>query len=300
MPRLPRLLLLPVLLPVLCLSLLLPLLCRADKPKGKKALTKAITNSIGMKLVLIPAGDFMMGSPKDAKDRREDEGPQHRVWIKKPFYMGIYTVTQKQYQKVMGKNPSWFSASGSGKGDVKDMDTDDFPVEQVSWKDAREFCAKLSALAREKKAGRKYRLPSEAEWEYACRARTTTPFHYGKSLSSKQANFDGNYPYGGAEKGPYLKRTCKVGSYKPNAWGLYDMHGNIWQWCEDWHKNDYYAESDKEDPKSTKRGDARVLRGGSWYNGSWNCRAAYRRRVGPGGRNFNVGFRVVLVAPRTP
>jgi formylglycine-generating enzyme required for sulfatase activity len=278
----------------------IPVLVGTDVGERKLELAKEIENSIGMKLKLIPKGDFMMGSPKDEKDRSEDEGPQHRVWITKPFYMGVYTVTQKQYEKVMSENPSYFSASGGGKERVKGLDTDDFPVDSVSWHDAKKFCDKLSALPKEKKAGRVYRLPREAEWEYACRAGTTTPFHYGKSLSSEQANFDGNYPYGGADKGPYLKRPSKVGSYKPNAWGLYDMHGNVWQWCQDWYKKDYYAESDKEDPKGPESGTARVLRGGSRYSNGWVCRAADRGRFVPGRRLDIVGFRVVCVAPRTP
>jgi hypothetical protein len=154
-----------------------------------------------MKLVLIPKGTFKMGSPEDAKGRYPDE-QQHEVEISKPFYLGTYTVTQKQYRTVMKTNPSCFSKDGGGKDKVKGLDTDDFPVETVSWGEADKFCKKLSALPAEKKAKRSYRLPSEAEWEYACRAGTTTPFHFGKSLSSRQANCNGNYPYGGAVKGP--------------------------------------------------------------------------------------------------
>ncbi len=172
---------------------------------------KEITNSIGMKLVLIPAGKFMMGSPKDEKDRGDDE-EQHEVSITKPFYLGVYLVTQAEYEKVMGNNPSWFSAKGDGKDKVKDIDTSLFPVEMVYWNNAIAFCKKLSELPEEKKAGRVYRLPTEAEWEYACRAGTKTVFHYGDSLSSKQANFDGRFPYGQVEEGPHLGRTTKVGS----------------------------------------------------------------------------------------
>ena len=184
------------------------------------------TNSIGMRLVLIPAGKFIMGSPKDEKDRGDDED-QHEVEITKPFYLGVYTVTQAEYEKIMKTNPSWFSARGKGKDKVANVDTAQFPVEMVSWNDAVAFCKKLSELPEEKKAGRTYRLPTEAEWEYACRAGTSTAFHFGNSLSSTQANFDGNYPYGKAGKGPYLGRTAKVDSYPANAFGLYDMHGGI-------------------------------------------------------------------------
>jgi formylglycine-generating enzyme required for sulfatase activity len=275
-----------------------------------------VKNSIGMELKLIPAGEFMMGSDKDEQDavvasvpeslRKavrgwvKAEGPQHRVRITKPFYMGVYTVTQAEYEKVMGENPSYFWARGGGKGKVEGLDTRRFPVEQVSWEDATKFCEKLSARAAEKEAGRAYRLPTEAEWERACRARTSTPFHFGKSASSRQANFDGNYPYGGAEKGPYLRRACKVGSYRPNVFGLFDMHGNVWQWCADWYKKDYYRESPKDDPKGPKSGAARVVRGGSWLNYGWYCRAAGRLRLEPGSRVSGVGFRVVCVpAART-
>src|SRR5204863_6448340 len=135
------------------------------------------------------------------------------------FHLGVYPVTQAQYEKVMGNNPSQFRPGKDG------LDTADFPVENISWQNAKDFCAKLSALPAEKSAGRVYRLPTEAEWEYACRAGTTTPFAFGKALSSDQANFNGTLPYGGAAKGPHLNRPAKVGSYKPNAFGLYDMHG---------------------------------------------------------------------------
>ena len=189
---------------------------------------------------------------------------QHEVSITKPFYLGVYVVTQAEYEKVMGNNPSWFSAKGDGKDKVKDMDTGQFPVEKVSWDDAVAFCKKLSELPEEKKAGRVYRLPTEAEWEYACRAGTKTAFHYGDSLSSKQANFNGNFPYGGADKGPYLGRTAKVGSYAANAFGLYDMHGNVWEWCQDWYDENYYKNSPKEDPPGPAQGLHRVVRGGGW------------------------------------
>jgi formylglycine-generating enzyme required for sulfatase activity len=291
------------LLPLLALSAALAALPPAGRSApAPRPLPKRFTNSVGMKLVLIPAGKFMMGSPEDEKYRSDNEGPQHRVWITKPFYMGVYTVTQKQYKTVMGKNPSDFSAGGSRSVFVEGLDTDDFPVETVSWKDAQAFCKKLSALPAEKKAGRKYRLPTEAEWEYACRAGTTTPFHYGKSLSSRQANFNGPYPYGGADKGPYLKRTCKVGSYKLNAWGLFDMHGNVFQWCQDWYDRNYSRVSPKKDPVGPKAGTARVIRGGSWGMPGTECRAACRPNYGeqPGYRGNFIGFRVVLVARRTP
>ena len=265
-----------------------------NETNSSAAQPKEITNSIGMKLVLIPAGKFLMGSPKDEKDRRDDE-EQHEVSITKPFYLGVYVVTQAEYEKVMGNNPSYFSTKGAGKDKVKDMDTGQFPVETVSWDDAVAFCKKLSELPEEKKAGRVYRLPTEAEWEYACRAGTKTPFHYGDSLSSKQANFDGNFPYGGGDKGPCLVRTAKVGTYAPNAFGLYDMHGNVWEWCQDWYDADYYKNSPKEDPPGPAQASGRVVRGGSWGISGRRCRSAFRGGDGPGIRFDDLGFRVAAV-----
>ncbi len=153
-------------------------------------------------------------------------------------------------------------------------------------------------MAKEKEAGRSYRLPTEAEWEYACRAGTTTPFHYGKSLSSTQANFNGQYPYGGAAKGKYLQRTTTVGSYQPNAFGLYDMHGNVWEWCADWYDGDYYKNSPRQDPENTKAASFRVIRGGGWYFNGWYCRSADRSRSGPASRFHDLGFRVAAVQSR--
>jgi formylglycine-generating enzyme required for sulfatase activity len=140
-------------------------------------------------------------------------------------------------------------------------------------------------------------LPTEAEWEYACRggASSYQTFHYGNSLSSTQANFNGDYPYGGAAKGPYLTRTCKVGSYNANGFGLHDMHGNVWVWCQDWYDQDYYKQSATKDPSGPDAREGRVLRGGSWYYGGARCRTAFRGRQGPGYRNGDVGFRIALV-----
>jgi formylglycine-generating enzyme required for sulfatase activity len=217
--------------------------------------------------------------------------------------MGVYEVTQGEYEKVMGTNPSNFSPTGGYKDRVEGKDTSQFPVENVSWNDAVEFCKKLSELPEEKRSGRVYRLATEAEWEYACRggASSSKPFHFGDSLSSTQANFDGNYPYGGAGKGPYLKRTTRVGSYQANTFGLYDMHGNVWEWCADWYDENYYKDSPRKDPTGPATGTSRVLRGGSWDGNGSNCRSAYRLNDGPGRRGSDIGFRVVLVAgARTP
>jgi uncharacterized protein (TIGR02996 family) len=236
----------------------------------------AWANSLGMTFALIPAGKFLMGSPKSEEGRFDDEGPQHEVAITQPFSLGVHPVTQGQYKKVMGKNPSYFTRKNGGGAN--------HPVEQVSWEDAVEFCRQLSARPEEMAAGRTYRLATEAEWEYSCRggANSSMPFTFGDSLSSTQANFDGNHPYGGAAEGPYLERTTPVGSYKPNAFGLFDMHGNVWEWCLDWFAP--YTRKDLKDPTGPTTGDLRVLRGGSWnYFGSY-CRAAYRCRNVPGNR----------------
>jgi len=234
------------------------------------------TNSIGMKLVLIPPGKFLMGSPPSEVGRRENE-LQHRVRITKPFYLGAYEVTQREYQAVMGNNPSYFSPEGAGKDEARGQDGSQFPVENVSWDDANEFCRKLSAMAAEKSARRVYRLPTEAEWEYACRAGTTTPFHFGGQCNGAKANCNGNFPYGTNVKGPNLGRTAQVGSYAPNPFGLGDMHGNVWEWCSD----------------SAAAGSFRVIRGGGWNDVPVVCRSARRGSVEPAYRGNFIGFRVV-------
>jgi formylglycine-generating enzyme required for sulfatase activity len=277
---------------------LLMVLFALPRPKtvGAQASENVITNSIGMKLTLIPEGKFLMGSPA-AEEERDPEELQHEVAITRPFYMGVYEVTQGQYGVLMDKkdkktlaNPSFFKAGP------------DHPVEQVRWIQAVEFCKRLSELPEEKKAGRVYRLPTEAEWEYACRAGTTTVFHFGKALSSKQANFNGIFPYGGAAKGTNLQKPEKVGSYPPNAWGLYDMHGNVSEWCADWYDPDYYKNSPKENPTGPPKGVLstgfaddyfRVVRGGCWLDEARACRAAYRFRLQPSEPYRLVGFRVV-------
>ena len=213
-----------------------------------------------MKFVRLDAGEFMMGSPANEQYRGNDE-TQHREQITKPFMLGVHEVTQAQWKAVMGANPSAF------KGD-------DLPVELVSWNDAVEFCQKLSL-----REGKKYRLPTEAEWEYACRSGTTTPFHFGATISTDQANYDGRFVYGNGRKGIYRNKTTAAGSFQPNAWGLYDMHGNVWEWCEDKY----------EEGKAIS-----VWRGGSWLNLPWNCRSAIRIRYSPNIRFSSLGFRVTL------
>ncbi|HTU22058.1 MAG TPA: bifunctional serine/threonine-protein kinase/formylglycine-generating enzyme family protein [Gemmataceae bacterium] len=259
-----------------------------------RSLPKQLTNLIGMKFVLVPAGTFVIGSPPDEAGRSADEGPQHEVTITRPFYLASYPVTQAQYQRVMRSNPSHFCRSGRGKELCKDIDPQTLPVERVTWGNAVVFCRKLSEWPEERRHRRKYRLPTEAEWEYACRGDSMQPFHLGLSLSSALANFDGNYPYGGAPRGPFLKRTSPVGSYPPSALGLYDLHGNVWEWCADWYGEHYYAESPGEDPPGPATGDRRVVRGGCWSSPGNNCRTAYRGKLEPGDHLYRVGFRVLL------
>ena len=248
---------------------------------------KPFTNSIGMKLVYIPPGEFMMGSRDSAtgvarkvrnRDRKHflDEHPQHRVEITRGFYMSTTEVTQAQYRAIMRTNPS------RRKGE-------DNPVEQVSWNDAVEFCRKLS-----ENEGRTYLLPTEAEWEYACRAGTTTPFYTGETISTSQANYEGNYVYGSGTKGVYRKSTIAVGSFPPNAFGLYDMHGNVYEWCQDWYGKSYYAVSPTSNPQGPSSGEHRVIRGGSWFDYPGRSRSATRSGNAPDFRISFGGFRILL------
>lgn len=265
---------------------------------GVRPVVAEVVNSIGMRLALVPPGRFRMGSPKEEKQRKEEE-TAHEVEITRAFYLGVFPVTQGQWRRVMGRNPSCYCATGDRKGQVKGLDTNDFPVEQVSWEDAQAFLKKLTRSQGEVKKGWKYRLPTEAEWEYACRggAASSTAFHFGNSLSSTQANFDGRYPYGGAAAGPCLERTSKVGSYRPNALGLYDMHGNVMEWCSDSYEEDYYLNSPAQDPPGPAGGSSPspVFRGGSLCRCGEFCRAAYRLYSGPWFRTPDLGFRVAAV-----
>jgi formylglycine-generating enzyme required for sulfatase activity/serine/threonine protein kinase len=273
-----------------------------------------ITNSIGMKLVLIPPGEFMMGSPKELieeelkahgddqsyKERLLAEGPQHRVRITEPFCLGTYLVTQGEYQRVMGVNPSEFSATGKSKDKVAGQDTKRFPVEMVSWDDALEFCRKLSEMPEEKAAGRSYRLPSEAQWEYACRAGSTSRYSFSSVRSEIPKEFEENAlsDYGwfnGNSRGmPHA-----VGGKRPSAWGLYDMHGNVSEWCQDRYGKDYYAKSPTNDPSGPLGGSGRVGCGGGWYDPAGSCRSASRTGRTPGYPINGLGFRVSLVLPDT-
>lgn len=245
--------------------------------------TTPLTDIRSVELVPIPGGIFMMGSP--------DEGPQHEVTLA-PFLMGKYPVTQAQWRAVaampqvqidLDPNPSYFNFKGDNR-----------PVERVNWFDAMEFCARLSVHTQ-----RTYTLPSEAQWEYACRAGTTTPFYFGKTITPDLANYNGNYTYDFGPTGVYRKETTEVGNFPPNSFGLYDMHGNVREWCLDhWHDsyngapNDGSAWVDAEAEKNKYR----ILRGGCWVNNPRHCRCDYRRFDFPDIRAFSIGFRVVSVA----
>jgi formylglycine-generating enzyme required for sulfatase activity len=256
-------------------------------------------NSIGMKFVLIPPGEFMMGSTEaerqraleEAKAANDDgaleriptEAPQHRVKITRPFYLCKYEVTQAQWQAVMGNNPSHFQAPAN-------------PVEKVSWDDIQAFLARLNAAgahvgpsskARRAAMEMRYALPTEAQWEYACRAGTTTAFGFGDTVPML-----GQY---GWFKGNSGGRTHPVGELKANAWGLYDMHGNVWEWCTDWFGKEYYGNSPADDPQGPGAGSLRVRRGGSWGSIAGEYRSANRNRAAPDIRAYNIGFRLALV-----
>ena len=247
---------------------------------------KTITNSVGMKLVLIPKGTFTMGSPIEEEGADNDE-EQHQVTIGKDYYLGVTEVTQGQYEKVMGTNPSYFQ-----KRVIRKSDSSMYPVEQVSWEDAVEFCKKLSDLPEEKKAGRVYRLPTEAEWEYACRAGSKAAYSFGENSKTL-----GDYSWFGDNSG---SQTHPVGEKKPNAWGLYDMHGNVWEWCSDWY--DEYPKGAVSDPSGPSEGSSRVLRGGSWFSGAASCRSAFRSGDDPSFRlsDGHYGFRVALSSSGIP
>jgi formylglycine-generating enzyme required for sulfatase activity len=250
-------------------------------------LTENLPGNIKLEMVKIPAGTFLMGTEEAevirlCKEYETDwfkrEMPQHRVNLQE-FYLGKYPVTQEQYQAIIGNSTSNFK------------DNPKNPVENVSWNDAQEFCQKLKD-----KTQKNYRLPSESEWEHACRAGTTTSFYFGETISTDQANYDGNYTFGKGKKGVYREKTTPVGSFPANKFGLYDLHGNVWEWCQDvWHENYENAPMDgsswnENDSQSTLR----ILRGGSWCYYPKNCRSAVRFRNSADFRNYYLGFRLAL------
>lgn len=247
---------------------------------------KELTNSLGMRFVLIPAGEFMMGVPDQGNDRDvPPETPAHRVRITQPFYLDCCEVTQEQFQLVMGANPSWHQPPRAG-----DDWSPQFPVNNVTWQQADEFCRRLSERTDERAAGRVYRLPTEAEWEYACRAGSSTPFRWTpRRMADDSSGF-------AAGMSPALP-VKPVGSYAPNAFGLYDLRGNVWEWCSDWFDRDYYARSPVDDPQGPAEGYLKVVRGGDWIYVGEGCFINYPI-LAPWKASPFIGFRVVCEAAR--
>jgi formylglycine-generating enzyme required for sulfatase activity len=239
----------------------------------------------GPEMIVVPAGKFLMGSPKVERHHIEDERPKHRVSVPKPFAIGRYAITFAEWDAAV-------AAGGvSHKPDDQGWGRGDRPVINVSWEDAQTYLAWLRQAT-----GQDYRLPSEAEWEYAARAGTTTPFWWGASIATDQANYDGNFTYGDGRRGEYRKKTLSVKSFDPNPWGLYQVHGNVWEWCEDeWH-SDYAGKPEalktNGGPWTTQDSSYRVLRGGSWFNYPYWSRSGFRSRFAPDFREVTFGFRV--------
>jgi len=236
---------------------------------------KKITNSLGMEFVYINPGTFMMGSPTNESGRDSNE-KQHRITLTKGFYMGVTEVTLGQWTEVMGNYPSYFRNYGV-----------DCPVEQISWNDVQTFIRKLNR----KEGTNRYRLPKEAEWEYAARAGSTTALANGE-ITGKICDYDSNLDAMGWYCGNSDRRTHRVAGKKPNKWGLYDMHGNVWEWCQDWYES--YSSGSVIDPKGPSSGSSRVFRGGGWQGYPEDCRSAIRGGNTPGSRFFFLGFRLVL------
>jgi formylglycine-generating enzyme required for sulfatase activity len=265
-------------------------------PQVIQTFREDLGNGIHLPMVLIPPGEFVMGAPADELESRSNERPQHLVTIKQPFFMSQCPITQAQWQAIMGNNPARFTSNVN------------LPVESVTWQGAQKFCRRLSS-----KTQRSYGLPSEAQWEYACRAGTTTPFHFGKTIDAEIANyraedqkmgesiFSGNYDQGAL--GLFRKQTTPVGSMGVfNAFGLCDMHGNVWEWCEDdWHDDYKGAPNDGSVwmNYTSKKSSLKVLRGGSWYGNPSYCRSACRNSYVIDLRYDDLGFRVVYVPART-
>jgi formylglycine-generating enzyme required for sulfatase activity len=255
-----------------------PLFLLGGLPSSVQAAGKTYTNSIGVEFVLIPAGSFMMGTDRVAEEEFDNETPQHKVNISKPFYLGKYEVTQRQWTAVMDGNPSHF------RGGSK-------PVEHVSWDDVQEFVLRLN----QKEGHKRYRLPTEAEWEYAARAGTTSTWSFGEDASQL-----GQYAWCNGNSGD---KTHPVGQKQPNPWGLYDIYGSVYEWVQDWYGEQYYSGSPSSDPRGPSSGLGRVLRGGDWgsWDGDWlwgyavsHCRSAFRGGCWPGRRSARFGFRLVL------
>ncbi|MEM8611273.1 MAG: formylglycine-generating enzyme family protein [Cyanobacteria bacterium P01_H01_bin.105] len=247
-------------------------------------LSQALRQVLPLRMVKIPAGEFLMGSPSTESDREEQEGPQRSIQVPS-FYMGAFVITQRQYKSVMGNNPSYFT-------DDQGKDGANLPAEQITWQDAEAFCQQLSELT-----GRTYRLPSEAEWEYACRAGTTTPFCFGEKLTTEIANFFADFSFTENVEENYRNTSVAADSFWPNAFGLYNMHGNVYEWCADDYHNSYEgAPSDASLWLSNEANASKVMRGGSWFNDTPFCRSASREKNSQTGLSNSFGFRVVCEA----
>ncbi len=298
--------------------------CGSNPVLPKRSSTTLVCVQMGCpKFVSIPDGEFHLGSPQTEIGRSSNEGPQRCVRISRPFWLSVTPVTQEEFFSLLGRNPSYFAPTGGGAARIQGLEPERFPVEMVTWFDVLEFANALSqaeellpfylleSLERDADGcvrsalvkclgGNGYRLPTEAEWEYACRAGSTMPFHFGNMANGVQANFDGNEPYGIDEPGPFLNRPHTVGTYPANGFGLYDMHGNVWEWCDDGFASDAYARLTLDvavDPwEKTMPHGTRVLRGGSWFSDARSCRAATRGSRCPNDRDNYIGFRLA----RTP
>ena len=256
------------------------------RPLQVEGYREDLGEGVALTMVNIPAGSFLMGSPKDEPEREDDEGPQHVVTLG-AFLMAQTPITQAQWRAVAG----WQKLERDLEPDPSKFKGANRPVEQVSWFDALEYCRRLS-----KRTGQRYRLPSEAQWEYACRAGSTTPFHFGATLTPDLANYDGNYVYGNGPKGTYREQTIDVASFPANGWGLHDMHGSVREWCEDhWHDSYNFAPGDDQPwlIPAVADDERRLLRGGSWNSYPWYCRSTYRNHYQPDYASYGVGFRVV-------
>ena len=241
-------------------------------------------NSIGIEFIKIRSGEFLMGSPSTEMTSRNNERPMRKYEINE-FYLGVYPVTQSQYSQIMGTNPSYFSENGNGKNSVVGLSTQNFPVDSVSWEEAQNFCDRLSSQPVELLYKIKYRLPTEKEWEYACKSGKMTPFSTGDTFTSYDGNINGLYPYNSEIIGPTLNRTCDIGCYSPNRFGLFDMHGNVWEWCDD----EYYTYN----TLLPKGNSARILKGGSWNCYSRFCRSSYRCIAEKDVHYYDCGFRII-------
>jgi uncharacterized protein (TIGR02996 family) len=266
---------------------------------GVKPCVPTLTNSVGMRLALIPPGAFWIGSPEDEEGRYADESPRRLLELSRPFYLGVYPVTQQEFRAVTGRNPSAFAAAGRLKDAVAGKDTSRFPVEDLDWPAAAAFCVSLGALPAERKARRAYRLPTEVEWEYACRggASMTTPFPWGKRATRNRINFKPSGRNGARPRS--LGRTNEAGAYLPNGFGLYDMLGGAWEWCADWYASEAYAQHAARDPQPAAEGDRRNARGGTYNLEQRRVRTADRSSFEPDYHDSDCGFRVLCEwAPR--